>query len=272
MYDISSERNEVFRKTKFLGTKKGRDVNKEFIVEGISSVEEVINSSYMVSEIFLSYEFINKEKNKDFIDRLSNFSKENHIKIYKLPDKLFKKISNTETPQGVLSVIKQKNLDYINIINEEKDKNKFIIICEEIQDPGNLGTIIRSAHAFGVDLIVLTKGCVNPFNPKVIRSTMGSFFNVPVCIIENMEDIIKFLKEKNIKTFATSLYASNYLNEVDLNKSLAFIIGNEAKGVTEETMILCEEKVKIHMPGDANSLNVSVAAGIIMYEISRNSF
>lgn len=269
IFDITSDKNSTFKRVKSLDTKKWRNKYKEFTVEGVSSVEEIIDSNYEISEIFISLEFLHKEKNKVFYENIVNNSEKDNFKIYKISNKLFADLSYTDTPQGVLAVVKQKELNYKDVINNIESKKQFIIICEEIQDPGNLGTIIRCADAFNVDAVILTKGCVDVFNPKVIRSTMGSIFHLPVCTAENIEEMVEYIKERKIKIIASSLRTNQNICKLRLQDSLAFIIGNEAKGVSEKMLDLCDETVKIHIPGNANSLNASVAAGIIMFEVIR---
>jgi TrmH family RNA methyltransferase len=147
--------------------------------------------------------------------------------------------------------------------------NHFLLIVDGVRDPGNLGTIIRTAHACGVNGVFLIKGTVDQFNPKVLRSAAGSIFHVPVIMLDDTEQIIIDLKKAGINVIISHLQGDKYPFNVDLKEPIAIVVGNEAFGVNPKLADICNNLVKIPMPGNAESLNVAVAAGILMYEVVR---
>ena len=160
---------------------------------------------------------------------------------------------------------KQKSHSFTYQLNEKG----FYILAENIQDPGNLGTMIRTADACHADAVFLSKGCVDLYNTKVLRSTMGSLFHLPIFQNVDFIDYMDSMKQKNIMIFAAHLKAQKYYYNTDFRKCCALLIGNEGKGITDKIAQKCHEFVKIPMVGKAESLNASVAAGVLMYEVVR---
>ena len=187
---------------------------------------------------------------------------ENYIVV---PNNIFKLISDVEKPQGVLAVV-EKNMYNITI----DYKQDIILILDNIQDPGNLGTIIRTADSVGLKQILVSKGTADAYNPKVIRSTMGAIFRVNIIEIENLKNSIEEIKENNFKIITTSLQTEKSIYDIKLNKT-AIIIGNEANGVSKEIKKLADINAIIPMKGKTESLNASVATGVILYEYLRQS-
>ena len=180
-------------------------------------------------------------------------------------DSLFKKMADTQTPQGILCVVKQPEYRLEEILKQDRP---LLMILENLQDPGNLGTIIRTADAFALDGIILCEGCVDPTSPKVVRATMGAAFRMPIAAAP-LEQTVTFLHEQNIPLYAAALSESSVpLTRVDLTRA-AVMIGNEGRGITKKAAALCTQQIIIPMDGRAESLNASVAASIIMYEMSR---
>lgn len=248
---IESAQNKIFKEAMLLKDKKYRQKAGLFLVEGLKQTEE-IRGSWNIKQIFISKSFSQKQ------------SYETKHKSFIISDSLFNKISSTETPQGILAVVEKKAYDSEKILKE----NGFFIILEKIQDPGNLGTIIRSADAFGAKAVFVSKGSADIYSDKTIRSTMGSFFHLPV--IENIETgkILTLMKKEKIKTFAASLNGKTYLKDTVFPEKSAIIIGNESKGLMPDVLKNADYLIKIEIPGNAESLNAAVAASIIMYEIS----
>lgn len=182
-------------------------------------------------------------------------------------ENVFKQITDTITPQGILTVVRQKESSLENIL--KKDEKQFFILLENLQDPGNLGTIIRTAEGAGVSAIIAGKSTVDVYNPKVVRSTMGSVFRVPYVIADDLQKEIEELKKFGVTVYGAHLNGKNYYDKENYNGSTAFIIGNEANGLTEETASKADKLVKIPMCGRLESLNASVAAAILMYEASK---
>lgn len=182
-------------------------------------------------------------------------------------ENVFKQITDTITPQGILTVVRQKESSLENFL--KKDEKQLFILLENLQDPGNLGTIIRTAEGAGVSAIIAGKSTVDVYNPKVVRSTMGSVFRVPYVIADDLQKEIEELKKFGVTVYGAHLNGKNYYDKENYNGSTAFIIGNEANGLTEETASKADKLVKIPMCGRLESLNASVAAAILMYEASK---
>lgn len=258
MISITSSSNSTIKLINSLHRKKERWANKLFIVEGIKMVDECINNGYPIEFIVYSNQLFNVSGGDTLYNKIKDFHK-----LINVPDKLYNDISDVGTPQGVLAVIGFE----INSIDDLADKrNPFILLLDKVQDPGNMGTIIRTADSFGIDGVIVVEGCVDVYNPKVVRSTMGSIFRVPIYHQNNGVNIIKEFKNRKINIYSTSLEGDRYIQDVDFTKSSMLIIGNESKGVSEPLQNLADTLIKIPMLGDAESLNAAVASSIIMYE------
>lgn len=181
-------------------------------------------------------------------------------------DSLFKKMADTQTPQGILCVVKQPEYRLEEILKQDRP---LLMILENLQDPGNLGTIIRTGEGAGVTGVIMTAKTVDIFNPKVIRATMGSVFRVPFLYVEDMEDTLKKLKEKGIRTYAAHLAGREYYDSFSFTGGTAFLIGNEGNGLEKNTADLADSYLKIPMEGKVESLNAAIAASLLMYEAQR---
>ncbi len=259
---INSTSNRLIKKTKALHRKKERWSNRLFFVEGIKSVNESIIWNTNIEYIFYTESLFKTEDGKDLFYLIKNKS----YNVYKVSEKVMKKISDTKSPQGIFAVIKFGINEFKDILQHEYN---FLLLLDRVQDPGNMGTIIRTADALGVNGIIITEGCVDIYNPKTIRSTMGSIFHISLSFCKNVFEAIDMLKENNIKIIASSLETENYCYELNYKDPFALVIGNEANGICEKIIRKSDFKVKIPMIGNAESLNAGVAAGILMYEASR---
>lgn len=177
-----------------------------------------------------------------------------------------KKLTDTVTPQGILCIVRQPSYTLDDILSHPG--HRLIMILEDIQDPGNLGTIFRTAEGAGASGIIMTKGCVDLFNPKVVRSTMGSIYRVPFFVTDDIEGTINSVKNAKIEVFAAHLKGEHFYDEIAY-KDAAFLIGNEGNGLKNSTAALADTYIKIPMAGKLESLNASMAAGILMYEHNR---
>ncbi|MCI8521928.1 MAG: 23S rRNA (guanosine(2251)-2'-O)-methyltransferase RlmB [Lachnospiraceae bacterium] len=188
-------------------------------------------------------------------------------------DEVFAKISDTMTPQGILCLVRQFHYDLKGILedkgNGKIEKQMLLIMLEDIQDPGNLGTIFRTAEAVGADGVIMSRRTVDLYNPKTVRSTMGSVYRVPFLYVEDISSIIKLLQEKGVCVYAAHLGGKEYYEEFDYRKSTAFLIGNEGKGLRKETAACADMFVKIPMEGKVESLNAAVASSVLLYEAYR---
>ncbi len=237
--------------------KKERDKQKVFIIEGIKMFEEAQKDNLII-KAYISETFINELKDKSALI--------NNIEYEVLSEKVFNEVSDTISPQGIMAIVKQMSYSFEEISNTKKAN---IIILESLNDPGNLGTIIRTGEGSGITGIIMNQTTVDVYNPKVIRSTMGSIFRIPFIYVNNINESIKILKEKNIKIYAAHLKGTNFYDEEDYTESTGFLIGNEANGLTSEISQLADQYIKIPMEGKVESLNASIAASILMYEVSR---
>lgn len=261
MTSITSPSNPMIKEIKSLYRKKDRWIKKRFIVEGINIVEECIDNNYPVVNIVYSDELLNVKGGKELFNKISSDPRTIHV-----PNKLYKEISNIKNPQGIMAMAEFRS----NSIDElDLNRNSFILLLDRLQDPGNMGTIIRTADAFGIDGIIVTEGCVDVYNPKVVRSTMGSIFRVPIFHEPDEVLTIERLKEKGVRIYSTSLEGSQYIHETNFQDASVLIIGNEASGVSPYLYSVSDRLIKIPMVGEAESLNVAIASSIIMYEAMR---
>ncbi|MEG0773163.1 RNA methyltransferase [Clostridium sp.] len=253
MQHITSKDNNLIKETKKLKDKKYRNEKGLFIIEGFRFVEEALKSNFYIETIFIS---------ENIISKFSDYGLENCLKegtkVVSLPEGVFRSISSTDSPQGILAVVKIKSDEVFN------NTNNYVLI-DKVQDPGNLGTIIRTAHAAGYSGIILTKGTVDLYNEKTLRSTMGSIFNIP--IIEDKDlSFTEELRNNGYKLVCSSLETDYNFYDIDFTQKLIISVGNEGNGISEELYNISDIKVKIPMPGGAESLNVAVAASIMIYE------
>jgi len=255
---ITSKDNEIIKNIKKLKEKKYRDEENKYIVEGIKLVEEAIAENAKISQIVVCEDCINN----DSIDKNLMYEIAKYNCIY-VSEKIFNLLTNVSTPQGILAII-EKDKNEENISYDED----IILVLDGIQDPGNLGTILRTVDSVGLKQIILSQNCADPYNPKVVRSTMGAIFRVNIIESRNIVDTLKQINKNKFKIMATSLETSNNIYSVDYSKK-AIIIGNEANGVSKEVLDLADEKIKIPMLGKTESLNASVATGVILYEYVR---
>lgn len=252
---IESSKNKVIKEIKALSEKKYRDEKGLFIADGLRFVSEIPKSMKIEKMIF----------SESFIEKNDISMYEKIYECYTVSNKLFETLSDTKNPQGIMAVCPKIIYKTEDIIK----KNGFYIIAEEMNDPGNLGTIIRTAHAGGADGIILSKGSVDLYNSKVLRSTMGSVFKVPVVVNADLKEVSDIMKMNGIKIFAAHLKGKKYHFDLNLKNGCAFMLGNEARGLSDYASKLCDELVKIPMPGKAESLNASVAAAVLIYEAVR---
>lgn len=258
MIEISSSKNLLIKEIKGLHKKKDRWASNLFIMEGIKLIDEAINNNVIIKNIIYTDKLLMSNEGLDFFNRLNTLGK-----MIKVSENIFKEISDTENSQGVLAtgffVIR-------NNVEQFDNSNQFLLFLDGIQDPGNMGTIIRSADAFKVDGIVIGDNCVDTYNPKVVRATMGSIFRVPLYFVKDSIDNLMQFKNNNFKIYATSLEGSVSNYDINYDDKFIIIIGNESRGVDANIIQIADKLIKIPMPGNAESLNVGVAASIIMYE------
>ena len=256
---ITSKDNELVKHIRKLREKKHRDESDEFIIEGIKLLDEAINENVIIKKVIicddcnLEGEIYNSLKYE--IAKLDC--------IY-VSEKIFDYISDVKTPQGIMAVIekKKKNSKAINFDDD------IILILDNIQDPGNMGTILRTADSLNIKQIIISKESNDVYSPKVVRSTMGAIFRINIIESDDLEKTIKELKKRKINIISTSLNTDKSMYDVSYDKT-AIVIGNEANGVSKEIQELSDNKVKIPMLGKTESLNAAVATSVILYEAMR---
>ena len=269
---ISSRNNPTVKWAASLSDKKGRDAEKAFIVEGKKLVFEALDNFLPVKHIFVA------ESKKDlYFPEIMGFFKEKFYegtKISVLSDSAFEKISTEKSPQGIISVIKY--LDFfreLDIIYKEDfflKSSERAIILSSLRDPGNLGSVIRSAVAFGAEHIILSKDSADIYNPKTVRAAMGSLFKVKVSYVSDLVSLVASAKENGRRVFAAELSESAVsLSSLKLLPSDIFIIGNEGHGISKEISSAATKSVYIPISASTESLNAAVAAGIFMWEQSK---
>ncbi|MGL4873627.1 MAG: TrmH family RNA methyltransferase [Clostridium sp.] len=257
MIYIESKENNFYKEAKKLKERKNRNKLNKYFIEGFRLVEEALKAEIELDAIV----YVN-EAHEKVLEILEKYNYKG--RVFGMSKTLFLDICGTETPQGIGGIVK--------IEKREIDLDGgFYLLCDKVQDPGNLGTIIRTAHAVGISGIILTKGTVDIYNEKVIRSTMGSIFYVNIYMDDEDFTIIKSLKDKEYKIIVTSLEESYDFFKADLGGNIVLTVGNEGNGVSKEVFELASLKVKIPMPGGSESLNVGVATSIILYEKLRQN-
>lgn len=262
MERITSKDNIKFKNLSSLMTsKKERASQGLFVAEGLRLVEDAVNSGLVPVSVFATENFASK-----YPEKFSKICK-NCDKIYLITEVLAQKISDTKTPQGIFVVLAalDKNLNLDKIYN-----NGHFIFIVSLQDPGNVGTIIRTAEAMGLDGVIMTSDSPDAFSPKVLRSTMGSAFRIPIAVCDSTLETIELLHKNGFTTLASALDENSVkLGEFSFPEKSVVLIGNEANGLNSEVIEACKQTLMIPMKGNAESLNAASAANMIMWEMSK---
>ncbi|NLZ48965.1 MAG: RNA methyltransferase [Clostridiales bacterium] len=252
---IQSKDNKLIKEIKKLKERKYRDNYQKFFIEGFRFVEEAFKAHAKVDCLLVSE--TQAEKYMSFLESVNLKDK------YIVKDNLFRDICSTENPQGMAAVISkaQQQCDF---------SEGLIVLTDKVQDPGNMGTIIRTAHAVGAKAVIYSLGTVDPYNEKTLRSTMGSIFYLPIIEDKNLE-LVSQLLSQGYKLVASSLKAEDNFYDVKYGDKIIIAVGNEGNGISDKVEAMADIKVKIPMPGGAESLNVSVAASVMLYEVLRQN-
>lgn len=253
---ISSKDNEIIKNIRKLKEKKYRDIENSYIIEGIKLIKEAIEEKANIKQIVMCEEFSDEEVDKDTLFELA---RHNLINVTK---NVFNLITDVKTPQGIIAVVEKKQNEDANY------KEDIIIALDDIQDPGNLGTILRTVDSANLKQVIVSKNTVDVYNPKVVRSTMGAIFRINIVEADDLKEELEKAKSHNYKVMVTSLDAKKNIYDADFNKKV-IVIGNEANGVSKEIQDMADEKVIIPMLGKTESLNASVATSIMVYEYVR---
>ena len=266
METIGSTQNKWVKYIKSLQQRKYREKEKAFLLEGIRLLEEAVESSWPLKLGAYSPKLLENPRGK----RILQILKSKTIPLVCLTDEILDKVGDTQSPQGILAVACEKETDWEAIWASSLEP--VLVIVDGIQDPGNLGTIIRTADAHGAQGVLLTKGTVDLYNSKTIRSTMGSIFHLPILRINNLTECLQQLNEQKVKIVVGDLAAKEYCFQHDYTGAIAICVGNEGAGPSWELKEKAHTMVKIPILGQAESLNVAVATGILLYEINRQRF
>lgn len=242
---ITSLQNEQVKLWRKLHKKKYRHEMNSFLVEGVHLIEEAMKSGFNVEQIIV----------QEQVTVPTNWKQEAIVTVSKA---VFTSLSQTESPQGVIAVVMMRKL--------EKRRSGPVLILDGLQDPGNVGTIIRTADAVGASEVLVGKGTVDIYNEKVIRATQGSLFHIRINQVDINEAIME-LKKDNYTIWASALENAKSINQAIFSDKAALIVGNEGSGIASTTLALADAIVKIPIYGQAESLNVSVATGILLYEM-----
>jgi TrmH family RNA methyltransferase len=237
-----------------LGRAKERREAGAFVVEGVRLVEEAVNSNWVIK--FALYDDSLSERGLRLVEKLES----KKIEVEKVESKLLQSLSETETPQGILAILEFSQLP----IPHSPD---FVLIPDQIRDPGNLGTLLRSAAAAGVQAVLLPPEATDAFGPKVVRAGMGAHFRLPIHSM-GWEEIEQLRESANMQIFLADMDGKSCW-ETDLRQPLALIIGGEAEGASEQARKLATQKISIPMSGDIESLNAGVAGSVLMFEVMR---
>ncbi len=255
---ITSKDNENIKHIKKLKEKKYREQYGEYVIEGINLIKEALQEKADIKSVFICDGFMNADDIEK--ELLYNIASLNCIYV---DEKVFNTISDVETPQGILAIVNKNQKS-----NEIDYKEDMIVILDGIQDPGNLGTILRTIDSCNLTQVIVSKKTADAYNPKVVRSTMGAIFRVNIIEKDNLIETIKELKKHKFNVYATSLENSESIYNINYKRS-AVIIGNEANGVSKDVQEAATGRIKIPMLGKTESLNAAVATGVVLYEYVR---
>lgn len=240
---------------------KARERKKDnvFLAEGIKMYEEAPEAA--VREVYIIEETLQKMQADELLRAKLERTGYETVSL-----EVFQKMSDTQTPQGILTVLERPVYSMEEIL---KTENPLLVLLEDLQDPGNLGTILRTGEGAGVTAVIMTKNTVDIYNPKTIRATMGSIYRVPFLYVDSMEDTLVSLHNTGIKTYAAHLQGETYYDSFSFTEGTAFLIGNEGNGLKKSTADMASSYLKIPMEGQVESLNAAIATSLLMYEAHR---
>ena len=260
----STANTQVKELVKLMKKSRARDDAQVFLIEGPRMIGELVRDPdwrTKIEKIYMSESYAARNERE-----LRGLEETGRIEI--LSDPVFAHISGTKTPQGILAVVRRRSYDMTDIFGTDPVR-AHVLVLDNLQDPGNLGTIFRTAEAAGVTGIILSRDCVDIYNPKVVRSTMGALLRMPFLYVEDLIGTISELKEAGIKVYAAHLKGERAYDQEDYRTGCAFLIGNEGNGLRDEVSECADCYVLIPMHGKAESLNAAVAAAVLMFEASR---
>jgi len=253
---ITSGENQIYKTAAQLKQKKYRDEQKKYLIEGPNLIREAMQNGGDIEMIIQSEDFNPEE--------IAN------APMAVMSSGLFRKLSDTETPQGIMAIVKKKAYTKEEFFSPGTKSN--LIILDRLQDPGNIGTIIRTADAAGYQGVIVLKGTADIYSPKIVRAAAGSLFRLPALMVDTPDEVVRMLKQNRKNIICTTPNCSSYYYDIDMKENAAVIIGNEGNGVCDEFMTHSDILIKIPMEGTIESLNAAVSAGILMYESVRQKY
>lgn len=256
---IDSPDNNRIKAVRKLQTKKGRDDAGKIVIEGINLVSEAVDRGVAIDYIMASEEY----RDADFLQKLIN---DESCLVCIVPAKIMNKIADAENGIGIIAVIDKSVFE---ADDEELSKDSNVLVLDRVQDPGNIGTMIRTAVAAGYSMIYAIKGTCDVFSPKVLRSTAGMIFDIPFVYVDNANELRKILSNNGKRIVVTTVEGGRPYYSEDLSQGIALVIGNEGNGVSDEILDIADVRVTIPMNGNIESLNAAVSAAILMYEAVR---
>jgi len=262
--EISSKSNHLIKLAKSLSNRKFREKEKLFILEGVRLIEEALDAGVQIDFILYSNKLSGSTRGNKLLERLND----QEVAAYLVEESLFEDVSDTENPQGILAIARILHCELSRV---EINERSLLLLIDGVQDPGNLGTMIRTACAAGASGVILTKGTVDLFNPKVIRASMGTIFQIPVIIKEDNQSILQFLKSNGFRILVADAKGEKLYYHSESAGPVVWVLGNEANGPGEFFQKHGDEIVSIPLLGKAESLNVAVAAGILLFDHVRRT-
>ena len=254
MKKITSKDNSIYKAVCKLAKRKYREQTGKYLLEGIKPLADAMSLGIPVEMILI------RENSS------SGFEESEHTPVMELSARLFDSLADTDHSQGVIAVVRKTQHDWDSFSDLLKENTKNIVILDRLQDPGNMGTIIRTAEAAGYGGVLLMDGCTDVYAPKVVRAAAGSLFRMPILQENDIAEATDRLHALQRNIAVTSLEAEQYYQDADLGENVALVIGNEGRGVRQEFLDIADIKINIPMAGSIESLNAAVAAGILMYQ------
>ncbi len=272
---LTGKDNSIIKQLRSLSLRKNRIEQRMFVIEGIKLLSEALQSGADVTAVFVS------DEHEDILGNIDFAAYPGTFEVYMLPGHIFDSIADTRTPQGVLASVgfpvAYRDLRYedgakTNLFDSSTYCGSGIyLILEDIQDPANVGGMIRTADAFACNAVIMSKSCADVFNQKTVRASMGSIFHLPVILSDDLLRTVADMKSAGIKVAAAATDGGRRCFDADMPVPVAIAVGNESSGLSEALMIAADMRLSIPMPGRAESLNASTAAAVLIYEAYRHS-
>lgn len=242
---------------------KERKKSRCFVAEGEKLVKEAFSYGHL-QKLYLSETMVSSFREGETVEREMLFQ----IPYEILSDALFQEVSDMVTPQGVLGVVQMPEYAQLELLDCVGERKHFLLL-DDVRDPGNLGTMMRTAEGAGMNAVFLSKTSVDLFHPKVVRATMGSIFRMPFAYVDDLGEVIRLLKERKIPVYGCMMGGRKRYDTVHYQMGAGVVIGNEANGISKEVQEVLSDTVRIPMAGKLESLNAAVAAAILMYEMAK---